>query len=110
MDGDSYLFSLLLFLITRDYSKVGWIFQTIYDIFKESKEKTNLGKSFSVLEDSVFAIRVVILFLVQGFRGKANPKSQLYYIITHPGHTCTFCSSLLPREDRCQTSNDEESD
>lgn len=84
MDGDSYLFSLLLFLITRDYSKVGWIFQTIYDIFKESKEKTNLGKSFSVLEDSVFAICVVILYLVQGFRGKANPKSQLYYIITHP--------------------------
>lgn len=52
MDGDSYLFSLLLFLITKDYSKVGWIFQTIYDIFKESKEKTNLGKSFSVLEAS----------------------------------------------------------
>ena len=50
--GESYLFSLLLFLITRDYSKVGWIFQRIYGIFKESTEKINLVKIFSVLEDS----------------------------------------------------------
>ena len=49
---ESYLFSLLLFLITRDHSKVGWIFQRIYDIFKENKEKINLVKIFSVLEDS----------------------------------------------------------
>lgn len=72
MDGESYLFSLLLFLITRNYSKVGRIFQRIYDIFKESKEKINLVKIFSVLRIH-FALCLVILFLVQGFRGKVNP-------------------------------------
>lgn len=72
MDGESYLFSLFLFLITRNCSKVGGIFQRIYDIFKESKEKINLVKIFSVLRIH-FALCLVILFLVQGFRGKVNP-------------------------------------
>lgn len=49
-----------------------YFFFLIYDIFKESKEKINMVKIFSVLRIH-FALCLVILFLVQGFRAKVNP-------------------------------------